>query len=307
MEQRMSIVSASGTTEQIDWDKFKCRCSKITAMLAASRSNPCLTESQSQEIIALEGKEATTGKPLTDKQKEKLAELYVKKENSTKVILSDGCIDYLMEAYAWETEGMIPVDKEVLNAWQLNKGKEVEEDSITLLSLVNKEFYVKNDQRVYNDYLSGEPDIYVGEDIYSASKITDIKSKWDYPGFLKSIHKAVENGYNDQVAGYCDITGAKIGEIARCLVSMTPEMREEWRRRLSYKGGYVTEESPEFLEKWQTIEHSMVFDKIPINKRVFKLDVQPFSQERRQMVYDRVKICREWLWKFDEQYQKLNQ
>lgn len=299
------LAAVEAAPREVNWDNFKCRCSSISKIMSKSKDNPCLTETMAKRIEELEAR-ATT-KPLTDKMQAELAELYVRKENSKKVILSDTCIDYLMETYAWEKEAMKPLGKEFLDeVFAIQKGKQVEEESITLLSLVDKKFYVKNDERVYNDYLSGEPDIFIGDNIYNADEIVDIKSLWDYPIFLKSIHKALENGYNDQVGGYCDITGARKGSIARCLVSMSPEMREDWRRRLSFRGGYATDESPEFIEAWAELEHSMIFDKIPIHKRVFKVDVEPFSAERRQIVYDRVKVCREWLWKFDEQYQNLN-
>lgn len=96
-------------SEQVNWDNFKCRCSAISKIMATSRSNPCLTETQTKELAELEKKQS-----LTEVQSKRLAELLVKKENSAKVILSDTAIEYLMEVYAWETEGMVPVSKEIL-------------------------------------------------------------------------------------------------------------------------------------------------------------------------------------------------
>jgi len=283
-----------------NWDQFKVRCSSISKILSTSRDNPVLTEKQTLRLQELEGKES-----LTDKMKLELADLLVKKENSTKLCLSDTCIEYLMEAYAWETARKQSVTKE-MDMEYTQKGKMVEEESITLLSMVDFEIYSKNQERVSNDYLSGEPDIYLGEHILAAQKITDIKSCWDYPGFLKKIHKKIDNGYDYQIKGYCDITGAPVGEIAYCLVDMPDSIKNDYRRRLFYKINPVTEESPEFKAALAELEHSMTFLDIPIHKRVYKVPVQPFSDFERQRVYDRVKQCREWLCNFDQQYQQIN-
>jgi len=231
--------------------------------------------------------------------------LYAKRELSKEIVLSDSCIEYLMEVYSWETTGKVAVRKEV-GIEQLEKGKDVEGDSIMLLSVVENVFYEKNDERVHNDFLSGEPDIFIGDNIMNASKITDIKSCYDYPSFLKKINCDLENGWKQQVQGYMDITGATEGEIAHCLVNMTLISREDLRKKIFFKMNVATEDNPEFKAKWEIIERSMIFDDIPMHKRVFKIPVEPFTEIERQQVYDRVKVCREWLWKFDEMYQSLN-
>src|SRR5207248_1447458 len=108
-------------------DDFKCRSSAIIKMMANSRSNPVLTEKQTLRLIELEAKES-----VTDKQKEEMAELLIKKGNSSKIVLSDMCIEYLMEVYAWETQGMIPVSKESLDILQMQKGKMGEQTAGTM-------------------------------------------------------------------------------------------------------------------------------------------------------------------------------
>ena len=71
----------------INFDDFKVRCSQISIALANSKSNPVLTENQSKILKELESKDK-----LTENMQLQLAELLVKKENSTKIILSDGYI-----------------------------------------------------------------------------------------------------------------------------------------------------------------------------------------------------------------------
>lgn len=286
----------------INWQDFKVRCSAITKILANSRSNPVLTEKQAIRMEELE-KKAT----LTEVQTKELAELQVKKENGSKIILSDTCIEYLMEEYAWRTQKMIPVNKESLDLMALKKGKEGEGEAITMLIRLDKQWYKVHKERISNEYLSGEIDIYLGEEVMRATKITDIKNALDYPAFLKKINNGLENGQKEQVQGYMDITGAGEGEIANCLVSMSEELIIEMKWKVAKKMNAISIESPDFLEEWPKWERSMRFDHIPIQQRVFKIPIEPFSEFDRQRIYDRVKICRDWLSTFDEAYQKLNQ
>jgi hypothetical protein len=264
-----------------------------------------LTENQIARRKELEEKSAC-GK-ITEKQKEELTALVMKDEKTKEILLSDTCIDYLLDAYAERKWGTLPVDKEFMEIQQIEKGKLAEDDSLTLLSIVDGLVYCKNEERIENDFLSGIPDVFLGEEIMSARLIIDAKSCFDHPGFLKKIGQPLENGWEEQVQGYCDITGAKEGWIAHCLPNMPESMMLEYKRKLLFKMNVISEESPAFKKVWAKFERSMIFDRIPPQMRVSKVPVDTFTQIRRQQVYDRVKVCREWLWKFDEMYQKLNQ
>jgi hypothetical protein len=285
---------------RVNWDEYRCRCSGISKIMSNPINNQPLTVNQRARMAELESKPV-----LTDKQIAELSALRLKNQRSYECVLSATCIEHLMEAYSVETTGKVNVRKEI-DIDQIEKGKMAEGSSISLLSVIDGVFYIKNERRVINDYLSGEPDLYVGESIYSAKMITDIKTCYDYPSFLKKINTPIENGWEEQVQGYMDITGAPEGEIAYCLVDTPEIMINDIKRRLFFRGNYVTEESPEFLEKWERLEKSMRFDDIPIRQRVYRVKISPFTPERRQQIYDRVKICREWLWRFDEMYRSLN-
>lgn len=284
----------------MDWSNFKVRCSAISKVMANSRSNPVLTEKQAEELVSLQARSV-----LTEPMKLKLADLLVKKENSSKIILSDTCISYLMEAYSWETTRKVSVSKE-MDIEFTQKGKLVEQDSIELLSFVEGIEYRKNEKRVENDFLSGIPDIFIGDDIFKAEKVTDIKSIWDYPGFLCKIHSGAANGNTEQLQGYGDITGARDLEVANCLITMPETIINDYLFRLARKMDCVTTENPEYKLEAAKLENSMRFDDIPKHQRVFKFKIEPFTDFERQALYDRVKVCRDWLCKFDEEYQILN-
>lgn len=290
---------------EMNFDDFKVRCSAISKVLSNSRDNPQLTEKQLLEYYDLQIKQDSE-KGLTVNQAQRLAELEVKKENSKKLILSDTCIEYLMEEYAWVTEGCIPVNKKTQEMLAVKKGIIVEQMSGKLLSLVDGLEYKTHKDRIYNDYLSGEIDFYDGEHIYAARVINDNKASWDYPIFLKKLHTGLEGGQQEQLQGYGDITGAKELYVSNTLVDTPEEIIEEMQYRLSKKLGCVTMEDPEFLKEWPVWVRSMTFTRIPIHKRVHKIKIEPFTPFEQQKVYDRVKVCREWLNNFHESYQKLN-
>lgn len=291
----------------MNWiETFKCRCSGIHKIMANSRSNRQLTEIQAKKLAEYRSK-IERGMGLTPNTALEYGELCEKEANGSKVVLSDTCIEYLMEVYSENVLGKRAYVKEFWEVDQITKGKLCEEDSIRLLSVVEGEQYFKNTERVENEFLSGEPDIFVGEAIMKAKKITDIKSAFDAPSFLKKISLGgLENGWEEQVQGYCDITDAPEGEIAHCLVNLPVQMMADFRRKLSYRMDVISEESPEFRREWDLFENDMTFTNIPVHQRVFKVKVEPFSEFQRQKVYDRVKVCREWLFNFDKMYQSIN-
>ena len=291
--------------KEIQFDDFKVRCSAISKVLSNSRSNPQLTEKQAETLEKyrnrLEG-----GEVLSPKMAAEMVTLVEKEANGKKIILSDTCIEYLMEEYAWKTEGCIPVNKKTQEMLAVKKGIIVEQMSGKLLSLVDGVEYKTHKERIYNEYLSGEIDFYDGEHVYAARVINDNKASWDYPIFLKKLHTGLESGQEEQLQGYGDITGAKELYVSNTLVDTPEEIIEEMQYRLSKKLGCVTLEDPEFLKEWPIWVRSMTFTRIPIHKRVHKIKIEPFSEFDRQKVYDRVKVCREWLNNFHEDYQKWN-
>lgn len=284
----------------IDWEKWRCRCSGINMMLSNSRENAPLTDLQVKELDELDKKPNRT-----EKQGIRMTELILKREKSKVVVLGDTAIGFLLDEYAWITEKKCSVTKE-LDIEQMRKGRLGEKEGRELLSYVEDYFYEKNDERLYNDFLSGEPDTWKGKSIQEADEVPDIKVIWDMPGFLKKMVKPMEPEYQDQLRGYGLLTGAKKLFRANTLITTPETIRNGVKMRLFYQRTYATPEAPEFLKEWEVLEQSMIFDSIPFHKRLHRLYVEPFTPEQEQAVYDRVKVCREWLNNFHQIYQQLN-
>lgn len=290
---------------EINWDEFKVRCSAISSVLSDSRSNPVLTDKQEQ-TLAIYRKHLEDGVILPKKRLDDYKFLLQKEANGSKVVLSDTCIQYLMEEYAWITEGMIPVGKEALDLAAVRKGNLVEGESAILLTRVDKLPYKAHKERIYSNYLSGQIDLYLGESVMEAEDITDLKNSEDYPTFLKKIHTKIDPSHDWQIKGYMDITGAGTGKVAHTLVDTPDEIIEGLKYKLAMRMNALTIESPEFLAEWDKWERSMKFNRIPLHKRVHKIKVEPMGKFEKQKLYDRVKICRQWLSDFHEEHEKRN-
>lgn len=296
----------------INWQSWKCRCSSISKILTNGKGSEPVTEKQWETIRETE-KKIENG-TATEKQKLEYARLLQKDENSKQVVLGDTAVAYLLEAYAWETEKMCSITKE-MDVEYFERGRKTEPESIQLLSEVDKTEYLKNEDRFENEFLSGIPDVVrveigmepPGVEVAYATAIRDIKSCKDYPTFLYKIHKGLDPGNREQLQGYGDILECGDLGVAFTLPTMPESIREGYKYRLAQKMDEVTTESPKFLKAWAELERSMIFDHMPASKRVYKIPVEPFTKSEKEAVYERVKHCREWLFNFDSMFKKLNQ
>src|ERR1051326_1890458 len=111
--------------------------------------------------------------------------------------LSESAKTHMMDVYVSNKYG---IQDDISNKY-VEKGLSCEEDSITLYSRVNKVFFKKNTERLFNDFIQGEPDLFSGESIKTAQKIVDIKSSWSIYTYLRTFTKPVNNMYYWQGQG----------------------------------------------------------------------------------------------------------
>lgn len=236
--------------------------------------------------------------------------------------LPKGAITVLKEIYKEQRRKR---RKEIKSKY-LEKGINKEEDSVTLWSRVSKRFYKKNDIRVNNFFLTGEPDLYLGEEIMKAEEIDDIKSSWDALT-LPMPEDEINPDYYAQLQGYMAITGAKRARLVYCLVNATYEEIEKQRRYLKNDLGLIDETgSQEFIDGCKKIEKNFIYDYQAFAKEYPGYDFSytyeewvaeglELSKEERvvfyeierdedyiMLVYKRIKLCRDYLNKLDEQY-----
>lgn len=200
--------------------------------------------------------------------------------------LSETTKSYLMECYVAEVFNR----RQDITSKFLEKGLQVEEDAITLYSTFKNDFYLKNEEKLSNDFICGTPDIIHGEG--NDKVIIDIKSSWDIYTFAKSM-KAENKMYYWQVLSYMALTGAKKATIAYCLVDTPDNIIEREIKKALYQSG-ISENSDGFIDYANEMRAFYKYADIPKEKRVFERTYD-FNQEDIDKLYQRIIECRTYL------------
>jgi len=174
---------------------------------------------------------------------------------------------------------------------QVQKGIMVEEQSITLLTDHTNVLYRKNKENLYNEWLTGTPDI-VNDDF-----VVDIKSAWDFWSFHKAEGVFTKSGlltdYGWQLMGYMMLTGKKKAMLAYCLVNTPTEMvmSMEYSARWKFQG---LDENPDYDKYCEELRKLHTFDDMPKEERV-RLWNLAYDEERIQQLKSRVELVRKYL------------
>jgi len=143
-----------------------------------------------------------------------LGKLMTEPRSKSEGPLSVGAKTYIRELAAQEIFG---VEFEV-SSKQIEKGIEVEGDSIDLLNAVRGLSLVKNVERRSNEFITGECDLFDK----SANRGHDIKSSWSIATFPITAADCEDKLYEWQMRGYMALWDADEWEVNYCLVD-TPD------------------------------------------------------------------------------------
>lgn len=169
--------------------------------------------------------------------------------------LSEDAKSLLLEMAIKEKYGREPI----VDSKEMQKGRRVEEDSITLLSEVRGKLYIKNRQWVENDFIHGTLDL------QTEDAVIDIKSPFNIFTFAKA---ELEPQYAWQVTGYMWLAGKFKAEIAHTLVDAPEDMIFEELKRYCYMTNVFKEQEHEYGELEDKVRHLMTYKDIPKEKRV---------------------------------------
>lgn len=178
----------------------------------------------------------------------------------------------------------------------MKKGLQVEEDAITIYSRIKKIPYYKNAQTLRNQFLEGTPDFGSERDIVSSSIIVDTKASWDLFTFWNARTSALNSLYDWQGQGYCDlIPSAKKCVIAYCLIDTPAALIFDELKKLQWKMGVSNPDTDElYKEAAAKIEKAMVYGDIPINEKMFEIEVHR-DEEKIERAHKRISDCRNWM------------
>lgn len=202
----------------LNFENYLFRCSSLGKLMVGVK--PALTSNQESELERLLEK-SKEGK-ITEKQQITLGELLAKKHAKNE--LSVTTKNYLNELH----KQVLFKRKSDLKNKYLDKGIQVEEQSLTLYSKVSNFPFYKNEEFFKNDFICGTPDNFKG-------KIRDIKSSWDYTTFPFYDTEIKNLDYIYQLNGYMLLTGLKQAELIYCLVDTPFKIINDELRRADWK------------------------------------------------------------------------
>ncbi len=180
----------------------------------------------------------------------------------------------------------------------LEKGIVKEEDSISLITEVEGVLYVKNEERINNEYFSGEADIV--KDFEDKRLIIDTKTSWSAETFF-SAEPTLDYIVQGQI--YMELFDAEEFQLKFVLVD-TPEnlvQREKDNAKWKYYSGDMTDTELDELENlmqpiYKQIERNMIFSTNPNIKKEECIKTFYFKRDREMYakLVERVKVAREY-------------
>lgn len=115
----------------------------------------------------------------------------------------------------------------------LDKGIQVEDESIELFNAVFLRDFTKNTERVENDFLTGECDM------IDETDIVDIKSSWSLETFPALEQDAQDKNYEWQVRGYMMLYNRMFASVSFCMVSTPNELLNDWDNHSIHKVDHI--------------------------------------------------------------------
>jgi hypothetical protein len=247
--------------KEIDWNTFLFRSSGVSNIMSG---NIGLSESQKRD---LDGFKELKDKPngLTDKQLEKLQQDHYKEkltpkqeESMIEVIksaveikgLTPAQQDKFNEYSALEKDKSLPVGvqsylkklyrevtynrRKKLESKYILKGNLQEEEAITMYSLFTGEIFMNNKERVNNEYITGEYDMYSGDDIDHITEGYDTKCSFDLSTF-PFPEDSLDINYYYQNMSYMWLSGSDKWTTVYCLTNTPDKMLKDMIYREDFR------------------------------------------------------------------------
>ena len=200
-----------------------------------------------------------------------LGKLMTEPRSKSEGVLSVGAKTYIRELAAQEIFG---VEFEV-SSKAIEKGIEVEGDSIDLLNSVRGLSLFKNTDRKSNDFITGECDLFDAE----AKRGHDIKSSWSIATFPITVADCEDRLYEWQMRGYMALWDADEWEVNYCLVD-TPD------RLIGFEPMplHVVSHLPEWMRvttwtvKRDLEKEAAIYEKVKAANEYLKLVISEFDQ-----------------------------
>jgi len=147
----------------------------------------------------------------------------------------------------------------ILDSKEMQKGREVEELSISLLSEIKGKLYIKNREHLENEWIQGTLDLSLDD------CVIDVKSPFNLFTFAKAD---LDSAYAWQLTGYMWLKNKPRSELAYCLVNAPEHLIFDEVKRMCYMTNTFKEQEHEYGELEEKVRQNMCYNDIPKEKRV---------------------------------------
>lgn len=151
-------------------------------------------------------------------------------------VLSEGAKTYIRQLAKEDFYGY----NSFVSSPAMEKGTEVEDDSIILYNNVFFTDYVKNTERITSELLTGECDIDTGV------SIIDIKSAWSLETFPATVDEALQKSnakdYEWQLRGYMMLYDRPKASVAYTMISTPDDLLKDWDNTEIHKVDHIAEQ-----------------------------------------------------------------
>lgn len=133
-------------------------------------------------------------------------------------VLSAGCKTYIKELVKEDLFNY----RTTIDSKYLTKGIDLEDTSINLYNEVHNTLYLKNTERLSNEFITGECDI------NTEDTIIDIKTSWSLETFPPAPEDINNKDYEWQLRAYMWLYDKPKAELAYCMVSTPDYLLKDW-------------------------------------------------------------------------------
>lgn len=257
----------------------RIRCSRLGDIMTNSRD--AITELQLQTIDEYTIKEA--GGKITATQAAELKRLRAKRDKGP--VLSDTCTKYLMELYIKHRYGR---SRDIVNK-AMDKGIQMEEDSLTLWSRIQGKPVFKNEDTYQDDHITGTPDL------LEPKLVSDFKTSWDIFTFMRAKLEPIDPDYAWQLRGYMRLKNVPRSRLIYTLIDTPDGLVNDEKRRLAWRMGLIDADiNQEYLDACAEIDRNSTYNDIPLKERAHE---KPLERDLllEASITKRVDECRLYL------------
>lgn len=115
----------------------------------------------------------------------------------------------------------------------MQKGTDWEHESIELVNQIRNTFYIKNVDRIENEFLTGMPDII--ED----RLIIDVKTSWSLETFPAIAELGINKDYEWQLRGYMWLCNKPLAELIYCMIDTDDLLLNDWDNKSIHKVSHI--------------------------------------------------------------------